>query len=182
MIRTDYSVVFSKRRTLCLQIKSDGALIVRAPRGYSASKIEEFVVKHKKWIDEKLKALENKPTINTLSQDEIKKLKERTREIVAPIIERYSKIMGVFPKNVSVNSAKTRFGSCSSLGNINFSCRLALYPYEGIEYVCVHELAHLKEMNHSARFWAEVEKVMPDYKEHRLWLKRHGGELMARMR
>ena len=80
--------------------------------------------------------------------------------------------MGVSYEKVSINSAKTRFGSCSSRKTLNFSYRLALYPYEAIEYVCVHELAHLTEMNHSKKFWAIVEKYLPDYKERKKLLKR----------
>ena len=72
---------------------------------------------------------------------------------------------------ITITSAKTRFGSCSSQGNISFSYRLMLYPIEAREYVVVHELAHLLEMNHSKRFYAIVERYMPDYKERRKKLK-----------
>jgi predicted metal-dependent hydrolase len=86
-------------------------------------------------------------------------------------VEKYAAIMGVFPEHVSINSAKTRFGSCSSKKRLNFSCRLMTYDERAIDYVVVHELAHLKHLNHSKDFWAFVEKFMPDYKERKKLLK-----------
>ena len=79
--------------------------------------------------------------------------------------------MGTSYNRVTVTSARTRFGSCSAKGNISYSYRLMLYPEPAIDYVVVHELAHTLEMNHSPRFWAVVEKYMPDYKERKKLLK-----------
>lgn len=79
--------------------------------------------------------------------------------------------MGVQYEKVKVNSAKTRWGSCNSRENINFTYRLIFAPEDVIDYVVVHELAHLKEMNHSHRFWSAVEEIMPDYREQRRRLK-----------
>ena len=87
-------------------------------------------------------------------------------------MEHYSEEMGVSYAKVSINSANTRLGSCSSKKTLNFSYRLMLYPHEAIEYVCVHELAHLIEMNHSRKFWSIVEAYMPDYKARKKLLKR----------
>lgn len=160
----EYSVIYSKRRTISIQIKSDGCVVVRAPFGCSKELIQRFVSSHTDWINEKKMLVKSKPSIDNLSKEDIVKLKSKVKEIIDPIIAYYSGLMGVSPGRVSINTAKSRFGSCSSKGNLNFSCRLALYPYEAIEYVCVHELAHLKEMNHSKKFWAIVEGVLPDYK------------------
>ena len=74
-----------------------------------------------------------------------------------------------------LSSAKTRWGSCSTAGNLNFNWRLVLAPREVLDYVVVHELAHRKEMNHSRKFWAEVKNVLPDYEKRRKWLKEFGG-------
>jgi predicted metal-dependent hydrolase len=79
--------------------------------------------------------------------------------------------MGIKYGRITITSARTRFGSCSSEGNISYSYRLMLYPEEAIDYVVVHELAHRREMNHSPRFYAIVERILPDYKERRKLLK-----------
>ena len=90
---------------------------------------------------------------------------------------------GFSPKNfITIRNQKTRWGSCSSKGNLNFNCLLMLTPPEVIDYVVVHELCHRKEMNHSGAFWAEVEKVLPDYKEQVKWLKENGGQIIGRMK
>jgi len=92
----------------------------------------------------------------------------------------YAKQMSVTPIAVKVNSAKTRWGSCSSKKSLNFSWRLIMADDDVVDYVVVHELAHIIEMNHSARFWAIVERVLPDYNERQKQLKelsrRLGGE------
>ena len=82
---------------------------------------------------------------------------------------------------VTVRCQRTKWGSCTSQGNLNFNCLLMLCPPEVIDSVVVHELCHRKEMNHSPRFWAEVEKILPDYKISRKWLKDHGEVIMRRM-
>lgn len=167
----DYQIKYSKRRTLCLQIKRDKTVLVKAPYYMSKDKIEAFVLSHSDWIKKSLQRIEERPTIDELSSEKINELKSTTCEIITPFIEYYSAKMEVFPEKVSINTAKTRFGSCSSKKSLNFSCRLALYPIEAIEYVCVHELAHLIEMNHSKKFWQIVEKYLPDYKARKKLLK-----------
>ena len=77
----------------------------------------------------------------------------------------YAEIMGLKYGRITITSAKHRFGSCSSKGNLSFSYRLMMYPEAAIDYVVVHELAHIVEMNHSKAFYAVIEKVLPDYKE-----------------
>ena len=167
-----YEIIRSKRRSLCLQVKRDGTVVVRAPLRASEKVINDFVTKHIDWIISKKELVKNAHIPEDFSENEIKELKARLREIITPILEHYSSIMGVYYDRFSINSAKTRFGSCSSKKTLNFSYRLALYPYEAIEYVCVHELAHLKEMNHSNRFWSIVEGILPDYKNRKKLLKR----------
>ena len=168
----EYSIIRSKRRTICLQVKGGGSVIVRAPQKVSEKAINEFVLKHVDWIKKKQELVKNAHIPEDFTESEAKILKERAKSIIEPILNKYSNLMGVSYEKVSINSAKTRFGSCSSRKTLNFSYRLALYPYEAIEYVCVHELAHLTEMNHSKKFWAIVEKYLPDYKERKVLLKR----------
>ena len=80
-----------------------------------------------------------------------------------------------------MRAQRTRWGSCSSSGNLNFNCLLALVPPAVLDYVVVHELCHRLEMNHSPRFWQEVGRVMPDYEEHKKWLRENGAELIERL-
>lgn len=89
----------------------------------------------------------------------------------------YSKKMGVSPGRVSIREQRTRWGSCSSRGNLNFNWKLVMAPVEVLDYVVIHELCHMKELNHSSNFWALVGKVCPDYKNYRKWLKENGNKL-----
>ncbi len=168
----EYEIIRSKRRTMCLQVKRDGKVLVRAPFKTSEKVIKDFVFSHLDWIKKKQELVKNSHIPDDFSKNEVKELKNRAKEIIEPILQYYSKKMDVSYEKVSINSAKTRFGSCSSKKTLNFSYRLVLYPYEAIEYVCVHELAHLKEMNHSKKFWKIVEDELPDYKARKQLLKR----------
>lgn len=105
-----------------------------------------------------------------------KMYREQARLVCTKQAEYYSKTMGVTYGRIAIKNTRTRWGSCSSLGNLNFHWKLVLMPPAILDYVVVHELAHRKEMNHSSRFWAEVEKILPDYRERRKWLKEHGNE------
>ena len=91
--------------------------------------------------------------------------------MIPPKVEHFAKIIGVDYGTITIRMQKSRWGSCSAKGNLNFNCLLMKTPDEVIDYVVVHELCHRKEMNHSPRFWAEVEKIIPDYKKRRSWLK-----------
>ena len=94
----------------------------------------------------------------------------------------FAKLLSVSFEDVRIKDQKSRWGSCSSKGNLNFNCLLMLTPPEVIDYVVAHELCHLKEMNHSARFWNEVEKIIPTYKEQKKWLKDNGGSFIERLK
>ena len=93
----------------------------------------------------------------------------------------FAPLVGVRYGRVSIRSQHSRWGSCSSLGNLNFNCLLLLAPEEVLDYVVVHELCHRLEMNHSPRFWAQVERVLPDYAAARTWLRQNGESLLARL-
>ena len=115
-----------------------------------------------------------------LSESELNCLYAEAQKVIPPIVRHYAGIMGVLFGRITIRCQKTRWGSCSSKNNLNFNCLLMLMtPYE-IEYVVVHELAHLKELNHSPAFWAEVERVLPDYAERRRSLKEKGEQIMLR--
>ncbi len=168
----DYEIIYSKRKTLCLQVKQDGTVVVRAPLGTPRAKIEEFAFKHRDWVAKKVEIAKNRLIpIDTLDESEIERLKALAYEIIPPRVQYYAELVGVSYASISINRAKTRFGSCSSQKRLNFSCNLMRYPLEAIDYVVLHEVAHLKELNHSKRFWAIVEAYMPDYKERKRMLK-----------
>lgn len=106
-------------------------------------------------------------------------LKGEARKTVGPRAKLHAEALGRRVGRVTVRDTATRWGSCSSRGDLSFSWRLVLAPEEVLDYVVAHEAAHLIEMNHSERFWALVERLMPDYKRPRTWLKRHGSKLHA---
>lgn len=108
--------------------------------------------------------------------------KERAAQMLTERVRHYSALHGFEPKQVKINSAKTRWGSCTSTGTINFTWRLVMAPPDVIDYVVLHELAHLRVKNHSPRFWKLVESLCPDFKRHRKWLRVHGERLSLRNR
>lgn len=176
-------VVYSRRRSLGLEIKTDGQVIIRAPEGIPEDVLMEFVRTRQEWILEKWFDSETKR--RNLAQvfphdyEERPKLEAAYRRKARARIEQrtayFAALMGVTYGRISIRSAKTRWGSCSSEGNLNFHWKLVLMPPEVLDYVVVHELAHRKEMNHSRKFWAEVKNVLPDYEKRRKWLKEFGG-------
>ena len=164
-----YTLVRSRRRTVALQIGGHGELIVRAPMRMPVREIDrlvrekaDLIERHRRRWRERQAQKPPEPT-----EAERKALAARARAELPPLLERYAARMGVRPAGMRVTSARTRWGSCSSRGVISFSWRLMRMPPEFIEYVVVHELAHLREMNHGPRFWAVVADVMPDWKARR---------------
>ncbi|UMZ74205.1 M48 family metallopeptidase [Natranaerofaba carboxydovora] len=100
--------------------------------------------------------------------------REKGKKIIIERVNYYKREVGVEPNQVRIKTQKKRWGSCSSLGNLNFNWKLAMAPISVIDYVVVHELTHLLYPNHSKEFWQAVESVIPDYKEKREWLKYNG--------
>ena len=166
-----YKIVYSKSKTLSLCIQ-DGGLVVRAPYGLPAAKIGEAVARHRRWIDNAITRIAARESMtSSLTDADVLRLKREAARVLSAKTAEYAAIMGTSYNRVTVTSARTRFGSCSAKGNISYSYRLMLYPEPAIDYVVVHELAHTLEMNHSPRFWAVVEKYMPDYKDRKKLLK-----------
>ena len=162
----DYTVIRSDRKTVALQINRDGELIVRAPKHFPEYKIKKLVEKHKEWIEKKTaEAVKRKENSRELSPEEIAELKNRARDILPKLTDKYARIMGVSYGTVKITSAQKRFGSCSAKNNICFSYILMQYPIEAIEYVVAHELAHTVHHDHSKGFYALIEKYLPDYKQ-----------------
>lgn len=185
MADIEYFVEKSHRRTLSLAVKPDGSVVVKAPLFVRNSDIKRFVDSHADWIAKNViknaARSEQISRVEPLTDTELKELKKKARELIMPLVEEYAEIMGVTYGTVAIRAQKSRFGSCSGKGNLNFNCVLALCPEGAMRYVVVHELCHRRHMNHSRAFWSMVEDYMPDYREHRLWLKRNGDVLMARI-
>ncbi len=178
-----YQTIRSNRRTIGLQIKA-GQVIVRAPAAISDAQIRDFVARHQDWIDKHLaqsKARQEQNTAPRLSVEEIDALAEQAMRVIPERVRYYAPKVGVTYGTITIRNQRTRWGSCSSKGNLNFNCLLMLTPPEVIDSIVVHELCHRKELNHSQRFYDEVLRVFPDYWKWNGWLKEHGGGLMRRM-
>ncbi len=158
-----FDIVRSDRKTVSLEITKDMRVLVRAPRRMKYDDIEAFVLKHRPWIDTHLQKRAEKNTAYE-SADEAA-LRKSAMKVIPERVRYYSEIMDLTPTGVRITGAKTRFGSCSPKNSLCFSCYLMQYPIEAVDYVVVHELAHIKEKNHGERFYALIEKYMPDYKE-----------------
>ena len=177
----DYTLHRSRRKTVSIQITPRGEVLVKCPMHMSGTAVRAFVESKASWIEEKLRKLASQPRLPGLTEGERKALADRARTVFAERTAWFAPLVGVDYGRITIRSQRSRWGSCSGKGNLNFNCLLMLAPPEVRDYVVVHELCHRKEMNHSARFWAEVERVLPDYRIHRKWLKEHGSELQARL-
>lgn len=174
----NYKLVRSKRRTLALQIK-DGELLVRAPMTTPLSRIEKFVTEHTAWIEKHM--VEPKEELVPITPEEIRELADKAILYIPERVKYYASLMGVTYGNITIRNQRSKWGSCSSKGNLNFNCLLMLTPPEVIDSTVVHELCHLKEMNHSKRFYDLVLKYYPDYHKCNDWLKKNGNLLIRRM-
>lgn len=159
-----YTLVRSRRRTICMKISDDLDIVVRAPIFCPWSVIDDFVQSHSRWIDKHMDIRNNAQRRVELSDDEIRMLKKKAREILPVKTAYYSGLMKLYPRYVKITSAMHRFGSCNIKNGICFSYRLMLYPEDAIDYVVVHELAHIKYREHSHRFYSLISQYMPDYK------------------
>ena len=176
------AVIRSRRRTLALQVRQNGEVVVRAPLFVREQEVRRFVEGHLDWIEKQQRKLafatEQRREIRPLTEEELSALREQARWDLMERAKLYAPRVGVTYGRISIRHQKTKWGSCSSGGNLNFNCLLMLAPEAVRDYVVVHELCHRKQMNHSEAFWAEVERVLPEYRETRKWLKTHGQELM----
>ncbi len=161
----------SRRRTLSLEMKENGELLVRAPLRMSQRMIEDFVRQKQPWIEKARERVCSRPTPKVLTPEREEELRALTQKRVLPRVAPWADRLGVCPKKITVTGALKRWGSCSTRGHVCFSCLLGEQEDELIDYVIVHELCHLRHMDHSARFWQEVGRVMPDWPRRRDKLK-----------
>ena len=177
-------VIRSRRKTLSVSIR-DGVLVVSAPLKISDQAINDFLNKHRRWIQthmEKAQASRMEAeSEGRLTMEDIRALGDQALKVIPARVKYYAALMGVTYGRITIRNQRTRWGSCSAQGNLNFNCLLMLCPPEVIDSVVVHELAHRREMNHSSRFYELVRKVYPEYDKWNRWLKDNGPVLMKRM-
>lgn len=176
-------IIRSGRRTLGLEINGEGHVCVRIPQRLGDRQVMEFIKERQNWIvqkwfltEQKRRTREQRPLPDYLLHPEREAVyRNKARAQLEARTAYYADRMGVTYNRISIRAAKTRWGSCSAKGSLNFHWKLILMPPDVLDYVVVHELAHRREMNHSPRFWAEVERILPDYRQSRKWLKEYGA-------
>lgn len=180
-------MIRSNRRTIAIEITRDCQVLLRVPNRMKQKDVQAFVSEKWAWIEKNYREMQQKRQKREdlfqtyqLTDDRIRELAKQACQIIPQRVTYYAEKMGVTYGRITIRNQKTRWGSCSSKGNLNFNCMLMLAPREVLDYVVIHELCHRKEMNHSKRFWKEVEKVMPDYEVHKKWLKDNGSILLIR--
>lgn len=222
-----YQIVFSKRRTVGIEVSPDGTVTVRAPLRMGRRDIEQILTSKQEWIEQKRKMFQKKSEkanriLNTgyvegstmpyrgrqyvlkrsyhpglkkvilsfdgncflirygkedsesIRQAFLAWYKKAATEVFHSRVAYYKEIMQETVGTIRIKDQKSCYGSCSTKRNLNFNWKCILAPTEVLDYIVVHELCHLKHMNHSKDFWLEVEKYMPEYKKHKRWLKENG--------
>lgn len=162
-----YEITKSKIKNLYIHIK-EGKVIVKAPLKLKEKHIVDFVNKKSKWIYKNVKEVEKRvKKENIIKSEDIQKLEM----IVNNSVQEYSEKLGISPNKVKFKNIKYAWGSCSSKKNISINIQLATKEEQVIKYVVLHEMCHLKYMNHSKDFWNLVENYMPNYKIYKKRLK-----------
>ena len=185
----DIVLIRSDRRSFAIEIDRDKKIKVRVPRRASKAQIEGLLKEKQDWILRTLDKIDKRNAIEKseenqiekLEPEEVKKLKKEARNHLASLTEYWAEKIGVSYGRISIRGQKTRWGSCSSKGNLNYNYLLVLCPDDVIEYVVIHELCHRIYMNHSKRFWEKIEEFCPNYRQARKWLKQNGNSLIARL-
>lgn len=180
----ELTVIRAARKTIAIQIKGD-QIIVRAPKVMRDRELVEFLRSKRSWI-EKHYALarqrrEAEKNVVPFTAEEIYALGQKAVAVLPDRVRHYAALLGVDYGRITIRNQRTRWGSCSSSGNLNFNCLLMLMPDEIIDSVIVHELCHRKHMDHSEAFYAEIERVFPKYQKCHEWLNQHGGDYLRRL-
>ena len=190
-MRLTYIIQKSRRRTISLSVlppKSgsvENRVLVKAPYGTSERAVQEFLLSKKDWITKHVEKQNSEyqkaQDLGLLSADEIRKIKRQAKKIIPERVEYWALKLGVTYGRISIRLQSSRWGSCTSTGNLNFNCLLVVMPVEILDSVVVHELCHRKHMNHSKAFYEEIDRVFSDYKRCDKWLKENGGIYMKRV-
>ncbi len=172
------TILHSSRKTIMLTVVEGPQVIIKAPYFLSSAETCAIVEKHKKWIQKQIALLrERQKNARQYSPEEIAAFRMQAEEIVSNAVTCYAPRMGVMPSAVKITSAAKQWGSCNGRNSLCFSWHIALLPPEAANYVVVHELAHIHQKNHGPKFYAEVEKILPDYKDRIRQLKQAQRDL-----
>lgn len=170
---------------MTITVGEDGNVTVKAPLAASDAAIKAFVDEKEEWIIHSVESVRRKheklDSVASLNADEVQELCEGAAEYFPDCCRYFARQMDVSFCRITIRTQKTRWGSCSAKGNLSFNAGLMLAPQEIRDYVVVHELAHRRQMNHSPAFWKEVERVLPDYRERRRWLRQNGAVIMKQI-
>lgn len=178
----DYILKRSSRRSIAIQIKSVGSVIVRANYGTPLYRIEKFVSEKSEWIAKNVAKIRSACRAPEFTESDIKGFIQKAKEALPERVAYFAEMIGVSYNRITVKRMRTVWGSCSIRGNLNFNCLIAAIPQEIADYVIIHELCHRKQMNHSRAFWDLVAAYCPDYKVRRKWLKTRGTQYLNRIR
>ncbi len=166
----------SKAKNIRITIERDGSVVLTKPPFVSNMTAVSFLRSKWSWVLKKLKSLEARvqdPDIKRYDRKHYLENKEIARKLVTEKVECWNKMYGFDIKKIAVRSQKERWGSCSSLGNLNFNYKIIFLPNDLQDYIVVHEICHLKELNHSPRFWTLVAKAIPGYLDCKRALKNY---------
>ena len=177
----EVKVIRCRRKTIGIRIDDEGGITVRAPLRTSEAEIRRVLDSKRTWIEKTLEKVSARAQVPKLSEGELEDLVKLGRKVIPARTAEWARQAGVTYGRITVKKQKTLWGSCSSKGNLNFNCLLLRCPEDVMDYVIVHELCHRRELNHSPRFWAEVERVLPEYRKPLKWLKTEGQALISRM-
>jgi predicted metal-dependent hydrolase len=149
-----------------------------APSWLADEAVEEVLESHREWIERERARQVPRLGLDALAVD-VDEGRGAARELVAMVVDEEAPALGVTYRQVQIRDQRTLWGSCSPSGTLSFNWRLVLAPFEVLDYVVVHELCHLRELNHSPRFWRLVATRRPGWREQRDWLLEYGPELLA---
>jgi len=173
--KVEYTLKMSRRaKRMRLVVYCDGDFVVTAPQGIGFEMVERFIVQKSNWIINKLeyfKKFGNRIFVKGNKKDFLK-YKQKARALAESRIEYFNGLYGFKFKKINIKNQRSRWGSCSRAGNLNFNYRIALLPERLTDYIMVHELCHLGEFSHSKRFWTLVARAMPDFVSHRRELRK----------
>ena len=174
--KISYKLKRSKRaKRMRLAVYCDGAVVVTSPFGIEQSIIEKFISDKKQWVLEKMrffKSVDSK-AIRTFSHKDYIENKDKAFVLVNERVTFYNREYGFSFNKIFIKNQKTRWGSCSCKQNLNLNYKIVFLPQKHQDYIIVHEMCHLKEFNHSRKFWALVEKALPNYLDIKKELRNH---------
>ena len=174
--KISYKLKRSKRaKRMRLAVYCDGGVVVTSPFGIEQSIIEKFISEKKQWVLEKMsffKSVDSK-VIRTFSHKDYIENKDKALALVNERVRFYNKEYGFSFNKIFIKNQKTRWGSCSCKQNLNLNYKIVFLPQKHQDYIIVHEMCHLKEFNHSRKFWVLVEKALPNYLDIKKELRNH---------